>query len=265
MSDVKAFDKADHGLHPVRVDEWGCLVFVCLDLERAVAPRRARRSPRAARRLPPRRAAPRAARRVRDRRELEARRRELHGVLPPALGAPGARQGLPDVGAPSLAGAWPVRRASARRRSRRTPTTAAGRGCRRCPGSPTTDAVSARFAWVFPDARDQRPAEPHVPHADATDRRGAHERGHVPPRSRPSRRTPPGTRRPAVDELLAFWDEVNREDIAIVERVQDGLADPAYTGGRMCYRFEESVHRFQNMVVDRMVGVRRVPDGDATP
>ena len=30
----------------------------------------------------------------------------------------------------------------------------------------------------------------------------------------------------------------------------------------MCYRFEESVHRFQNMVIDRMLGVRRVPEGD---
>ena len=68
----------------------------------------------------------------------------------------------------------------------------------------------------------------------------------------------------AVDGLLTFWDEVNREDIAIVERVQQGLADTAYTGGRMCYRFEESVHRFQNMVIDRMVGVRRVPAGDPT-
>jgi hypothetical protein len=68
-----------------------------------------------------------------------------------------------------------------------------------------------------------------------------------------------------VDSLLAFWDEVNREDIAIVERVQLGLADPAYTGGRMCYRFEEPVHRFQNMVVDRVLGIRRVPGGDEEP
>jgi phenylpropionate dioxygenase-like ring-hydroxylating dioxygenase large terminal subunit len=67
---------------------------------------------------------------------------------------------------------------------------------------------------------------------------------------------------PSVDQLAAFWDEVNREDIAIVERVQRGLANPAYTGGRMCYRFEEPLHRFQNMVIDRMVGLRRVPAGD---
>ena len=31
MSDIKAFDKADYGLHPVRVDSFGPLVLVCLD------------------------------------------------------------------------------------------------------------------------------------------------------------------------------------------------------------------------------------------
>jgi choline monooxygenase len=67
----------------------------------------------------------------------------------------------------------------------------------------------------------------------------------------------------AVDRLAAFWDEVNREDIEIVERVQEGLATTPFPGGRLCYRFEEPLHRFQNMVIDRMVGVWRVPPGDA--
>lgn len=62
---------------------------------------------------------------------------------------------------------------------------------------------------------------------------------------------------------MAFWDEVNREDIEIVEDVQRGLSTPEYEGGRMCYRFEEPVHRFQNMVIDRMVGIDRIPEGDA--
>jgi hypothetical protein len=31
----------------------------------------------------------------------------------------------------------------------------------------------------------------------------------------------------------------------------------------MCYRFEEPLHRYQNMVVDRMLGIRRIPPGDA--
>jgi choline monooxygenase len=65
-----------------------------------------------------------------------------------------------------------------------------------------------------------------------------------------------------IDSLMAFWDEVNQEDIDIVERVQDGLRNPAYEGGRMCYRFEESCHRFQNMLIDRMLGIATIPAGD---
>ncbi|MCD2198105.1 aromatic ring-hydroxylating dioxygenase subunit alpha [Actinomycetospora endophytica] len=65
-----------------------------------------------------------------------------------------------------------------------------------------------------------------------------------------------------LEQLEKFWDLVNRQDLEIVERVQDGIANPAYRGGRMCFRFEEPLHRFQNMVIDKMVGVDRVPGGD---
>ncbi|MCE3551474.1 aromatic ring-hydroxylating dioxygenase subunit alpha [Pseudonocardia sp. RS11V-5] len=70
-------------------------------------------------------------------------------------------------------------------------------------------------------------------------------------------------REPGLDQLEKFWDLVNRQDLEIVERVQEGLRNPAYRGGRMCFRFEEPLHRFQNMIADRMVGLRRVPEGDA--
>ncbi|MGI9305921.1 MAG: aromatic ring-hydroxylating oxygenase subunit alpha [Gammaproteobacteria bacterium] len=63
-------------------------------------------------------------------------------------------------------------------------------------------------------------------------------------------------------EVLDFWHEVNLEDVGICERVQQGLSQSGYPGGRMCYHFEEPVHRFQNMVIDAMVGKRRVPPGD---
>jgi choline monooxygenase len=66
-----------------------------------------------------------------------------------------------------------------------------------------------------------------------------------------------------VEQLAKFWDLVNTQDLEIVERVQEGLENPAYRGGRMCFRFEEPLHRFQNMVIDRMVGLDRVPGGDA--
>ena len=66
----------------------------------------------------------------------------------------------------------------------------------------------------------------------------------------------------ALEELERFWDVINREDIDVIERVQRGLASRAFPGGPMCYRFEEPVHRFQNMVIDRMVGSDRIPEGD---
>jgi choline monooxygenase len=68
--------------------------------------------------------------------------------------------------------------------------------------------------------------------------------------------------RDRVDEVFEFWAMVNRQDIEIVERVQRGLSTAPYPGGRMCYEFEEPIHRFQNMVIDRMLGLDRIPPGD---
>lgn len=66
----------------------------------------------------------------------------------------------------------------------------------------------------------------------------------------------------ALAELTRFWDHLNREDIDIVERGQRGVSSDAFPGGPMCYRFEEPLHRFQNMVIDLMVGIDRIPEGD---
>ena len=30
----------------------------------------------------------------------------------------------------------------------------------------------------------------------------------------------------------------------------------------MCYRFDETLHRYQNIVIDKMVGIDRIPPGD---
>jgi choline monooxygenase len=65
-----------------------------------------------------------------------------------------------------------------------------------------------------------------------------------------------------LDQLERFWDLVNRQDLEIVERVQEGIENPAYRGGRMCFRFEEPLHRFQNMVIDKIIGIDRIPAGD---
>ena len=127
------------------------------------------------------------------------------------------------------------------------------------------DASSARFVWLFPNlAVNALPNHTFLllvrPTAPGRTREVAYLLAHPEPIAGAG-----ASFERDADALLSFWDEVNREDIAIVERVQLGLADPAYTGGRMCYRFEDSVHRFQNMVIDRVLDIRRVPPGDDVP
>ena len=68
----------------------------------------------------------------------------------------------------------------------------------------------------------------------------------------------------AFDRVMKFWWYVNDQDVRLVENVQAGLQSMAYPGGRMCFRFEEPIHRFQNMLADLMTGRDRVPPGDAS-
>ncbi len=86
------------------------------------------------------------------------------------------------------------------------------------------------------------------------------------PSSFSSEETYQATRRPV--ELAttltpdAYRSADNRQDVGAVERVQQGVRSRAYPGGRMCFRFEEPVHRFQNMVIDLMTATERTPPGD---
>ena len=70
-----------------------------------------------------------------------------------------------------------------------------------------------------------------------------------------------------LQETLEFWDLINTQDINICESVQLGTSGNAYQGGRFSFRFEEPVHRFQNMVIDKMLvdepARYRIPEGDA--
>jgi phenylpropionate dioxygenase-like ring-hydroxylating dioxygenase large terminal subunit len=124
-------------------------------------------------------------------------------------------------------------------------------------GLSETDAVSARFLWLFPNvALNVLPNHLFVILAQPRGPGATHERTYL--LTHPESRAADD----GIDQLVAFWDTVNREDIAIVERVQQGLESTPFPGGRLCYRFEEPLHRFQNMVADRMVGRRRIPPGD---
>jgi phenylpropionate dioxygenase-like ring-hydroxylating dioxygenase large terminal subunit len=261
MTALQAFDRADYGLLPVHVEAWGCLVFVNLDpqaqpLSEWIGD------------LPVRLGGYQLAEWSIQRRQtyhfqanwkLVAENFMEYYHLPwvhPELikvsrvedhyryQGPGMYTGMTTspVSPNTETGGWlalPPRK-----------------------GLSAADAVSARFIWLFPNVAisilpnhvfimmvtPEGPADTVeetylLSHADSMASGADGE----------------------LDNLAAFWDLVNRQDIRIVERVQAGLAESAaYTGGRMCYRFEEPLHRFQNMVIDRMVGVARIPPGDLT-
>jgi choline monooxygenase len=258
MDDVKAFDKADYGLHSVRCEQWGFLVFVCIEDE---APDLLTELGD----LPERLAGFRLDEWRLERRleyEIAANWKLIAENFMEYYHLPWVHPSLVKVspmdahyrwqGAGKYVGFCTTPIAS---------NTESGGwlGLPALAGLSQDDAVSARFAWLYPNLALNvlpnhiflmlpRPAGPDC--SLETVYLLAH------PQSREQ------ARESDIDALISFWDQVNREDIAIVERVQDGLSNPAYVGGRMCYRFEESVHRFQNMEIDRMLGIWRVPAGD---
>jgi phenylpropionate dioxygenase-like ring-hydroxylating dioxygenase large terminal subunit len=264
MSGVRSFDKADYGLHQARVDSWGCLVFVCLD--DGVPPLAEELGDLPERLAGYRLAEQRLLRRVEY--EIAANWKLVGENFMEYYHLPWVHPGLVKVSPLKAHHRWqgagmyvgfctsPI-----------TSNTDDG-GWHGLPALSTLagdDGSSARFVWLFPNvAVNALPNHTFVMLTRPTATGLTKEVTYLLSHPDSIARAGDSLEREA-DGLLAFWDEVNREDIAIVERVQQGLADPAYTGGRMCYRFEEPVHRFQNMVVDRVLGVRRIPPGDALP
>jgi choline monooxygenase len=71
----------------------------------------------------------------------------------------------------------------------------------------------------------------------------------------------------AFEPTRKFWIDVNAEDIDIVQRGQRGLARGAVPAGPLAPRFEEPLYRFQNILVDCMtlaeLSAITVPSGDS--
>jgi choline monooxygenase len=261
MSSVKAFDKADHSLHPARVASWGCLVFVCLDLD---APPLEEELGDLPERL--------AGYRIDEHRllrrvdyEIAANWKLIGENFMEYYHLPWVHPGLVKVSPMKAHHRWQGRGMYVGFCTSPIASNADDGGWKGLPPLTTldeSDSISARFAWVFPNvAVNVLPNHTFLlltrPQAHNCTLETAYLLAH------PESIDAAGDRLGGETEaLVSFWDRVNREDIGIVERVQLGLGDPAYTGGRMCYRFEEPVHRFQNMVVDRLLGIRRLPEGD---
>jgi choline monooxygenase len=258
MAGVKAFDKADYGLYPVRCEQWGFLIFICLD-DGAPALFDELGD------LPERLAGFRPAEWQLERRleyEIAANWKLIAENFMEYYHLPWVHPSLVKVSPMDAHYRWqgtgkyvgfcttPI-----------ASNTESGGwlGLPAIEGLSQDDAVSARFVWLYPNiALNVMPNHVFLMLARPAGPSRTTETAYL--------LTHPQSRKHArdsdIDDLITFWDEVNREDIAIVERVQDGLSNPAYGGGRMCYRFEESVHRFQNMEIDRMLGMWRVPAGD---
>jgi choline monooxygenase len=260
MQDVAAFDRADYGLLPVAVDAWGPLVFI--NLEAAPEPLADHLGD-----LPERTAGYRLDEweiaRTADY-EIKANYKLVAENFTEYYHLPWVHPGLVKVSPMEAHHRWqgtgmyvgfctsPI-----------APDTDEGgwqSGLAPISGLNDADATSARFIWLFPGvAVNILPNHLFIIHARPVAPGLTHETTYL--FTHPESTSAEGSEQ-AVDEIARFWDAVNREDIDIVERVQAGLASTPFPGGRLCYRFEESVHRFQNMVIDRMVGKRRVPPGD---
>ncbi|MCW0212742.1 MAG: aromatic ring-hydroxylating dioxygenase subunit alpha [Pseudonocardia sp.] len=257
---ARAFDRADHGLLPVAVDSWGFLVFVSLDAD--PGPLAAHLGD-----LPQRFAAYRLEQWLPQRRrtyDVAANYKLVGENFMEYYHLPWVHPELSKVSRFSDHYRWQGRGMYTGMCT--TPVsrnTDAGGWDGLDPVRSLTgqDADSGRFVWLFPStALVVLPNHAFVlfnrPVGPARTVETAVLLAHPDSLEHPDRDA-------ALDQLEKFWDLVNRQDLEIVERVQDGIRNPAYRGGRLCFRFEEPLHRFQNMVVDRMVGVHRVPDGDA--
>jgi phenylpropionate dioxygenase-like ring-hydroxylating dioxygenase large terminal subunit len=259
MGDVKCFDRADYGLLPVAVDSWGPLVFVNLDgtagsLSEQLGD------------LPDRTSGYRLDEWEIARMghyEIAANYKLVAENFTEYYHLPWVHPGLVQVSPVEAHHRWQgAGMYSAFCTNPIAPDTGdAGwqRGVPAISGLSKEDATSARFAWLFPNvAINILPNHLFLILARAVSPRLTLETTYL--LTHPESGTDKDSEQ--VAGLATFWDEVNREDIAVVQRVQEGLDSTPFPGGRMCYRFEEPVHRFQNMVIDRMIGLRRVPAGD---
>ena len=258
-SAARNFDRADYGLLAVAVDSWGFLVFVCLDphptpLARQLGDLPARFAGYELDQWGP------CRRRTYD---VAANYKLVGENFMEYYHLPWVHPELSTVSKPRDHYRWQgpgMYTGMCTTPISGTPTPAAGTGWPRCAASANRTPASGRFVWLFPNIALSvlpnhaflmlnRPAGPG---------RTVEQTVLVSP---PDSESTPGAAA-GLDQLEKFWDLVNRQDLDIVERVQRGIENPAYRGGRMCYRFEEPLHRFQNMIIDRMLDIDRIPDGD---
>ncbi len=53
--------------------------------------------------------------------------------------------------------------------------------------------------------------------------------------------------------VMTMWDALNREDLTMLERLQQGRLSPAYDGGRLSPHWEGPTHQFGRRVIEKIV------------
>lgn len=260
MSETEDFDRAEYGLHPVAVTEWGPLIFA--NLEATPEPLSAQLGDLPERLAGYRMSDWRLARTAAY--DIQANYKLVGENFMEYYHLPWVHPGLVKVSPLEAHHRWQGRGMYTGMCTQPIADNAEQGGWKGLPPMPRlseNDATAARFIWLFPNtAINVLPNHIFVMVANPVSPERTIETTYlfVPRELERSAASPAD-----ISSLAEFWDAVNREDIAIVERVQRGLRSRAYAGGRMCYRFEEPLHRYQNMIIDRMIGTRRVPPADA--
>ncbi|MGH8792054.1 MAG: aromatic ring-hydroxylating oxygenase subunit alpha, partial [Stackebrandtia sp.] len=254
MGHVEDFDPADHGLTPARVDSFGHLIFVCLDAHTPSLKEWLGDLPErlAGYRLDEMRVAGRRDYDVNANWKLVAENfmeyYHLPWVHPELIKVSRLEDHRRFQGRGMYTGMCTQPITADERSGWSTLPPVAGLSA--------DDAASGRFIWIFPNAAlAVLPNHVFTMFLEPTGVDRTVERTTI---ALPGDSAPDGD---AFAGLASFWDHVNGEDLAVIEEVQAGVANRAYTGGRLCYRFEEPLHRFQNMVADKMIGLDRVPSG----
>lgn len=250
LAEVKNFDKRDYGLLPVRADSWGCFAFVNLDGQARPLrdwlgdlPGRLSRHPLDALRLVRRRPF-----RIQANWKLIAENfmeyYHLPWVHPELCNVSGFKDHYRYQGPGMYTGMTtsPLTR---------DPSTVSF-DLPVMPGLNETEAVSAYWILICPNlALFLLPNHLFTLlfHPDGVGRtiESADLLVH------PTALDAPDAER-EIDKVLSFWAMVNDQDVRAVELVHNGLQARAYPGGRMCFHFEEPVHRYQNMVIELMTG-----------
>ncbi len=55
------------------------------------------------------------------------------------------------------------------------------------------------------------------------------------------------------EAVMKMWDDLNREDIGMLELLQEGRLSPAYDGGRLSPHWEDPTHQFGRRIVEKII------------